>query len=410
MAETTGKKRIIAVIAIAVLFIGGGAFLYQSNKSEDTKAKTTVKVTRSEIDYTPGLSDSKEYNEKENQYNQEVLKESLANGESNVPAITNNSAVKKAEQDAFDAFKEIDKVEEKKVEPKEPPKVEPQIVYVDRPVEKIVERKIMVPVQAPAQTRKVDESKQQEEFDQKSLEAMKKAFASLKSSYNTTTIQSYEAPRVAKVQESTDKSKQNVVSSDEKQKNILVRAGTILSGEIITAIDTDTLGVVVAEITTGKLKGARLLGSVTNAPTSVTDVVLKVSVKFDKISKPGWDQTYSIDAYLLDDETLLPATNDDVNNHYFWRYGLRAVASFVEGFGDAYSKIGTSTSTTNSILGNQTTQTQDANTFNGNIAAKRALGEAGKTFGQEIAQISRRPATIYVNSGKSIAIVFKQDF
>jgi len=283
MAETTGKKRIIAVIAIAVLIIGGGVFLYQSNKSEDTKAKTSVKVTRSEIDYTPGLSDSKEYNEKENQYNQEVLKESLANGESNVPAITNNSAVKKAEQDAFDAFKEIDKVEEKKVESKEPPKVEPQIVYVDRPVEKIVERKIMVPVQAPAQTNKVDESKQQEEFDQKSLEAMKKAFASLKSSYNTTTIQSYEAPRVAKVQESTAKSKQNVVSADEKQKNIIVRAGTILSGEIITAIDTDTLGVVVAEITTGKLKGARLLGSVTNAPTSVTDVVQKVSVKFDKI-------------------------------------------------------------------------------------------------------------------------------
>ena len=59
MAETTGKKRIIAVIAIALLVIGGGVFLYQLNKSEDTKAKTSVKVARSEIDYTPGLSDSK---------------------------------------------------------------------------------------------------------------------------------------------------------------------------------------------------------------------------------------------------------------------------------------------------------------------------------------------------------------
>ena len=213
MAETTGKKRIIAVIAIALLVIGGGVFLYQLNKSEETKAKTSVKVSRSEIDYTPGLSDSKEYNEKENQYNQEVLKESLANGESNVPAITNNSAVKKAEQDAFDAFKEIDKVEEKKVETKEPPKVEPQIVYVDRPVEKIVERKIMVPVQAPPQTNKVNESKQQEEFDKNSLDAMNKAFSSLKASYHNTTIQTYETPRVAKIQENSAKAKQNVIKN-----------------------------------------------------------------------------------------------------------------------------------------------------------------------------------------------------
>lgn len=150
-----------------------------------------------------------------------------------------------------------------------------------------------------------------------------------------------------------------------------VRAGTTVPAKLITPLNSDAPGPVLAEITSGPLAGARLIGTMQVAKNSLL-------VNFSTISKPGWPSTYSVGAVGMSvDRSTALAT--DVNNHYFQKYTGLLAGSFIEGYGDAMTQQGSVTyldPTSGGVV-----RSQDE--LNGSQISKSAQGEVLSTLGRD---------------------------
>lgn len=150
-----------------------------------------------------------------------------------------------------------------------------------------------------------------------------------------------------------------------------VRAGTTVPGKLITPLDSDAPGPVLAEITSGPLAGARLIGTMSVAKNSIL-------VNFTTISKPGWPSTYSVGAVGMSvDRSTALAT--DVNNHYFQKYSGLLAGSFIEGYGDAMTQQGSVTyldPATGSVVSSR-------DELSSSQISKSAQGEVLSTLGRD---------------------------
>jgi len=117
-------------------------------------------------------------------------------------------------------------------------------------------------------------------------------------------------------------------------KKVLVAAGSIAYAQLITTLNSDLPGPVLAEMLSGPFTGGRLIGKLTaNQDCQCMALEFKTVVK-DTVS-------YKIDAVALDENTTLPGVEaTDVNHHYFSRYVLPAAASFLTGYSSALSSTG----------------------------------------------------------------------
>ncbi len=189
-------------------------------------------------------------------------------------------------------------------------------------------------------------------------------------------------------------------SSRESKGAAFVRAGTIVPAVLLTSINSDTPGPVLAQITSGPLAGSRVIGQF---QASEKEVV----VQFRTISMPGQTRSFSVSAYAVN-EGLGTGLATDVNNHYWRRYGLLLAAGFVKGYGQAVQLSGTQTTVTD---GGGVIVTQD---LDDSKIAKVALGEAGTTVASEIQQASRVKPTVKVENkdgnGVPIGLLFMSDF
>ena len=180
-----------------------------------------------------------------------------------------------------------------------------------------------------------------------------------------------------------------------------VRAGTIVPAVLLTPINSDVPGPVVAQIVSGPLAGARVLG---NFQATEKQVV----VRFETLSMPGQPRSFGINAYAVN-EGLGTGLATDVDNHYLRRYGLLLAAGFMEGYGRAISRSGTTTHVTD---GGGIIVTQDD--LSTDEIRKVALGQAGTTLAGEIAQRSNVPPTVKVEgkdgAGVPIGLLFMSDF
>lgn len=180
-----------------------------------------------------------------------------------------------------------------------------------------------------------------------------------------------------------------------------VRAGTIIPAVLLTSINSDTPGPVVAQIVSGPLAGARLLG---NFQATEKEVV----VRFSTLSMPGEPKSFSVSAYAVN-SNLGTGLATDVDNHYFRRYGLLLAAGFIKGYGQAIARSGTTTTVTD---GGGVIITQDE-LSNGQIN-RMALGEAGTTVAGDVQQAARVRPTVKVEGkdggGVPIGLLFMSDF
>lgn len=183
-----------------------------------------------------------------------------------------------------------------------------------------------------------------------------------------------------------------------------VRAGTVVPAVLITPINSDTPGPLLAEITAGPLQGARLIGHFTATESQVV-------VEFTTLSMVGQPRSFRVDAFAVNQETSSPGLATDVNHHYLKKYGLMAAAAFMGGYGQAVANQGTTTVV--SPLGGATvTQGQ----LNSSQITKVALGNVGAKIGTQIDRTSGevRP-TIKVENGHGqggvpIGLMFLSDF
>lgn len=180
-----------------------------------------------------------------------------------------------------------------------------------------------------------------------------------------------------------------------------VRAGTVIPAVLLTSINSDTPGPVLAQIVSGPLAGARVLG---NFQSTEKEVV----VRFATLSMPGEPKSFSISAYAVNSD-LGTGLATDVDNHYFRRYGLLLAAGFLKGYGQAIARSGTTTTVTDG--GGVIISQDDLNTRQIN---KMALGEAGTTIASDVQQASRVRPTVKVEgkdgSGVPIGLLFMSDF
>ncbi len=129
---------------------------------------------------------------------------------------------------------------------------------------------------------------------------------------------------------------------------ILIPSGTINYAQILIEANSDVPGPVLAQLMSGPLKGARLIGAFT-----VRNKVLVLS--FNSIVVDGINQP--VNAVALDPNTTIPGIATEVDNRYLTRVILPAAARFLEGVGSA---IAQDSETTVTVSGDTVIEEQEA--------------------------------------------------
>lgn len=178
----------------------------------------------------------------------------------------------------------------------------------------------------------------------------------------------------------------------------LIKSGTIYYAVLDTAVDSDYPDTpVMATIVQGPFNGARVLGKL-----SLAQGQDRVSLNFNLMDASSWGSAKSINAFAIDPDTARTVMATSVDHHYLKRYGGLFAASFLNGYSNAITNAGTSTT---GIFGTSTS-TPELNP--GNRLAV-ALGEVGKAFTTVVQQNVNTPATVRINSGVAIGVMFTAD-
>ncbi len=125
-----------------------------------------------------------------------------------------------------------------------------------------------------------------------------------------------------------------MVEQDTEIINILLPAGTVEYAQLITEANSDIPGPILAQVASGPLAGARLIG---NFEVANDYLVLT----FDRIIIDGI--THPTEAIAMDPDTTRLGMVTDIDRRYFTRIILPAAAAFVEGMGEAISETNETT-------------------------------------------------------------------
>ncbi|MBI1273800.1 MAG: hypothetical protein GC131_06930 [Alphaproteobacteria bacterium] len=173
---------------------------------------------------------------------------------------------------------------------------------------------------------------------------------------------------------------------------ILVPAGTVNYGQMLTEANSDVPGPILAQILSGPLAGARAVGSFKYFEEYLV-------LTFNLISYKGKD--YSVNALALDPESTLGGLATEVDHRYFTRVILPAAAAFARGIGRALAQGGSTTTINNDT----TLQEQGKKSISQGVY--EGLSEAGETVGTFLQQKADATKTLVrVASGAPIGIFF----
>ena len=190
-----------------------------------------------------------------------------------------------------------------------------------------------------------------------------------------------------------------------KKSPAVIKAGDISFGIINTEVNSDMPGPVLATIVSGKLKGAKLVGTLQQAPEITgTNGPTTVTLTFKTLSLPSLPNSISINAVAVDADTAQTALASEVDHHYMYRYGTLFASSFLSGYGQAITQSGSV-----SINNTDGSSTSFSQTLNPTQTFLAALGEVGTQLGDSLDDAVDRPNTIYVDSGTAVGLLFLSD-
>lgn len=189
----------------------------------------------------------------------------------------------------------------------------------------------------------------------------------------------------------------SAVASAATQDKVIVPAGSIAYAQLITELDSDVPGPVLAQVLSGPFTDGRLIGKIdVNQDCGCLVITFKTVVK-DTVS-------YKIDAIALDENTTLAAVDaTDIDHHYFVRYVLPAAASFLTGYSQALSQTG-STQTATSGVGTETSAPPPSpkqSIFAGITTSSQAIGN-------DLNAAAQRPPTIIIAKGTTMGVFFTE--
>lgn len=183
-------------------------------------------------------------------------------------------------------------------------------------------------------------------------------------------------------------------NSSDSQKKVLVRAGTSYITQLITEVNTDEGVEVMGRITNGPFKGAQIFGTVRQANKNIQFV-------FDRMI-PKTGPELKITAVGREIGTNKLGMADEVKNHTFKRYAGMVLSSGMQGYGEAWSDIGTSSTTSFGTV--QTKEKPNDREIGGRI-----VGQMGESVSQDIMKHTQRPPTYITYSGKVFNLFFSQN-
>lgn len=183
--------------------------------------------------------------------------------------------------------------------------------------------------------------------------------------------------------------------SEEIVETIVIPAGEIEYAQILIEANSDVPGPVLAQLVSGPLAGAKLLGSF-----SVAEEYLVLSfntIVVDGINKP-------ITAIAMDPGTTLSGVATEVDHRYWSRVLLPAAAKFLEGIGKAISE---DTETTVTVSGDTVIQEQKALDFEQELGKgfEEGLGEVAEFMEDEADKVK---VLVRVARGTAVGILFTE--
>lgn len=187
-------------------------------------------------------------------------------------------------------------------------------------------------------------------------------------------------------------------AGSESSERPLIKAGTIMFGVLDTGVNSDYPDTpVLVTIVSGPYKGAKLLGKLALAQGQD-----RVSLNFNLMDRDDWPKTKNVSAFAIDPDTARTVMASSVDHHYWLRYGSLFASSFLTGYANGITNAGTTTN----ILGGTSTTHPDLSPGK-NFAV--ALGQVGTAFTSVAQSYVNTPATVVVNAGVGLGILFMAD-
>lgn len=171
-------------------------------------------------------------------------------------------------------------------------------------------------------------------------------------------------------------------------------------GETVYALNKlpiNTDGVPIVQLTIvspGDMNSAVLSGNFTKMRDSVV-------LRFSTYSKNG--KSYPINAIAIDPNTWEAMMADDVDKHYWERYGGVILASIIQGYSQSLQNV--TVSDTNA--GQRETQ-QRVESFNDRLMV--GFGRAGATLAPHFLRNANRESTVYLYKDRPVAVLFLDNF
>lgn len=396
-----------------VITLGLGFFIANKNKTQQVQSSTQLETVPGSVKAVPGSSTNPDYVQSVKNTNEKQAVQAMQTGSSYVPTITsasvNNAAsldeiARRQQQEAEEKAKkeaEIKKAEEEeRLRMEDEAKKQQALIESQKPVVATQATDVQ-PVTQMAQAPVQAQNKKYTDDDYMLIATLssnwqyKKPASEYDYAKQKLPTQNNGASSFANSGNNANANLNNAVNTPP-----LAKAGTIYNGIIETAVNSDEDSPVLARIVSGPLKGTRLIGTFKNLGE-------KVALVFTTANIPNLDKTVKINAYAIDTNTSRTAMADDVNHHYFLRYGVLLATSFVTGYAQALQQ-NNQTTTVNPLTGAL------ISVPNGNQSAKdinrQALGQVGTQVASDVKQqYNNLKPTIYVNSGTAIGVLLMDD-
>jgi type IV secretory pathway VirB10-like protein len=122
-------------------------------------------------------------------------------------------------------------------------------------------------------------------------------------------------------------------------------------------------------------------------------------MSFNRVVNLSGGRALNVEALAIDPRTNSPVIPGDVDRHFLERWGALMASSFLDGFGQALSRRGT----TVSVYGDVLVQNQDDGPSLTEISLE-ALGQVGRRAAGQLERNFDRPPTVTVPAGTPVGV------
>lgn len=322
----------VGVIGASVLALGGVTYAYMNNSAKPLVGAEQSRVGEGEkIKGTVGADVTPEYQKILESSNQQRAQQAIQNGQSAIPTPVGNIA----------------SVEPAKNETPQDPLAMWRQAEAPKPAPT---PNLGAPENNQAQQQKQNDLTQLTNDMQAQIGTLMQAWAPTQATVVSFSTKDQQAPNGTNpAASSTGTSTSTTAAATPQPKaKVIVPAGDIVYGSMITEANSDVPGPILAQIMSGPLSGGRLIGKF-----QVSDDLLVIQFTVLSINA----HTYAVDALALDPNTTLGGMATETDQRYFSRLVLPAAAAFISQFGQAISQPSQTTTVSNGTV--VTSQQQD---------------------------------------------------